>query len=133
MCDMILTDTGIVLQKLIAKKYIGLHGGISKEESVTIDRRNDDKILSKNLQLTQQHQTSPSSFDSDEMLKTAIELDRSDLDKKLMTARRASKSTPTTSSINSYKRSVSPDTMLQGATSCATSISVNFFHLFFFV
>ncbi|CAG9533519.1 unnamed protein product [Cercopithifilaria johnstoni] len=101
------------LQKLIAKKCVGPRGGMPKKESVTTtDGGRHDKILSENSQLIQHHQPFPSS-DSDERLKTAVEMDRSDLDKKLVTANHSSKSTFTTSSISPYRRSLSPDTMLQ--------------------
>ncbi|VDK84993.1 unnamed protein product [Litomosoides sigmodontis] len=58
-------------------------------------------------------------LDSDEMLKTAVEIDRRSLNEEVS---HGSKSIFTSSSISPYKRSVSPDTMLQGVTS-NTSIS----------
>lgn len=52
-------------------------------------------------------------------------MDKSNIDEKVVTAGDASNSVLTKSSISTYKRSASPDTMLQGATS-NVSISVNF-------
>ncbi|MCP9265209.1 ATP:UMP phosphotransferase [Dirofilaria immitis] len=86
----------------------------SQTSSVAANEGSCNKILSENSQLVHRHEIFPSS-DSD--LKTAIEMDGSNLDKKLITSGDVNKSTLSTNSINSYKRSISPDTMLRGATS----------------
>ncbi|KAM3727804.1 BUD13 [Dirofilaria immitis] len=104
-----------ILKKLIAKKYTDLNRKMaSQTSSVAANEGSCNKILSENSQLVHRHEIFPSS-DSD--LKTAIEMDGSNLDKKLITSGDVNKSTLSTNSINSYKRSISPDTMLRGATS----------------
>lgn len=109
----------------MAKKYAGVHGRIWKKESaITTSGGNHDKTLPENLQHIQHHRALPS-LDSDEILKTAVEMDRRSLDEEIS---HGSKSTSTTNSISPYRRSVSPDTMLQGVTP-NTSTSVSFFCL----
>ncbi|EFO24097.2 hypothetical protein LOAG_04384 [Loa loa] len=112
--------------KLLAKKCTSIHGGISRKASVTGYKEGDtDKSTPENSQLIQHHEQFSSSH-SDAILKTAVESDRSKIEEKLITGGDASKSTLTTNSISSYKRSMSPDTMLQGATPSSASISPGF-------
>ncbi|KAK6112966.1 adenylate kinase [Brugia pahangi] len=105
----------IIFQKLFIKKSAGLHEGLPEKGSATNNKGNPDFLYhpDKTSGNCQRNQKLPSS-DSDTILKTAVDMDKNIANEKLITAGDASKSS---SAVGSYKRSQSPDTMLECATS----------------
>ncbi|VDM10674.1 unnamed protein product [Wuchereria bancrofti] len=108
-----------MLKKLFVKKCAGLHEGIPGKGSLTNNKGNPGSLYHPDKTLPdhcQRNQKFPS-FGSDTTLKTAVEMDKNIVNGKLITAGDTSKSSPVTSSFGSHKRSQSPDTMLECATS----------------